>query len=60
MNRYSDLAHSSAFLAGRDAARTVRREGVGWTADDGHRMLPRAQHPDDEAPWIRGWRSIWA
>lgn len=57
---YDDLASTSAFLAGRDAARTLRRDGVGFTADSWHEVCPRGMHPDDTEAWIRGWRSIWA
>lgn len=60
MSNSDDLAESAAFLAGRDAARIMRRDGVGWSADDGHRMCPRAMHSDDESAWLRGWRSVWA
>lgn len=60
MSSYDDIASTAAFLAGRDAAREVRRDGVGWGPDDGHRMLPGALHPDDAEAWSRGWRSIWA
>ncbi|WP_131722783.1 hypothetical protein [Mycobacteroides abscessus] len=59
MSNYDDLAETSAFLAGRDVAREMRRDGVGWGADDGHRMVPRGLHPSDEAAWLRGWRSAW-
>lgn len=59
MNNYHDIAHSSAFLAGRDAARTLRREGVGWGVDDGRRMCPRGLPAELERAWLRGWRSVW-
>lgn len=59
MSNYDDIAHSSAFLAGRDAARTLRREGVGWGPADGYRVCPRGLHPELERAWLRGWRSVW-
>lgn len=59
VSNYDDFAQSVAFLAGRDAAREVRRDGVGWGPDDGDKMLPRGLHPDDEAAWLRGWSSVW-
>ncbi len=60
MSNHDDLASTAAYLAGRDAAREMRRDGVGWSAEDGYRMCPRAMHPDDEQAWLRGWRSAWA
>lgn len=57
---YSDIAQTSAFVAGRDAGRELRRDGVGWSADDGYRMCPRGMDPADEAAWVQGWRSAWA
>ncbi|MCV7417777.1 hypothetical protein [Mycolicibacterium litorale] len=59
MSIYDDLAESASFIAGRDAAREVRREGFGWSEDSGHRMCPSGLHPDDEAAWLNGWRSVW-
>ncbi len=59
MSNYDDLASTSACLAGREAGREMRCDGVGWGADDGHRMVPRGLHPSDEAAWLRGWRSAW-
>ncbi|MBN7462943.1 hypothetical protein PP568_07105 [Mycobacteroides abscessus] len=59
MSSYDDIATSSAFLAGRDAARTLRREGVGWGPDNGDRMCPRGLDSESEIAWLRGWRSAW-
>lgn len=59
MSTYDDLANNSAFIAGRDAARTLRREGVGWGPDSGHKMCPRNLDQESEAAWLRGWRSAW-
>lgn len=58
MSNYADTAESAAFLAGRDSARAMRGEGVGWDADDGHKMCPRGLHPELERAWLRGWRSV--
>ncbi|OHU33331.1 hypothetical protein BKG79_22255 [Mycobacteroides chelonae] len=59
MSNYDDLASTAAFLAGRDAARTMRSDGVHVTAADAVAYLPLAMHPDDEAAWTRGWRTAW-
>lgn len=60
MSNCDDIAESAAFIAVRDAARQLRRDGFGWGADDGYRMCPRGLHPDDEDAWLRGWRWIWS
>lgn len=59
MSSFSDLAESTAYLAGRDAARTLRVDGVEVTADDAETWCPRGMHPDDQAAWLRGWWSVW-
>ncbi|MBF9519499.1 hypothetical protein [Mycobacteroides chelonae] len=59
MSNYDDIASAAAFIAGRKCARELRREGWGWTADNGHEACPRGLHPDDETAWLRGWRSVW-
>ena len=56
MSNYDDLASTAAFLAGRDAARTMR-DGVHVTADDAETWCARGMHADDSAAWLRGWRS---
>lgn len=60
MSSYSDLAESEFFLAGRDSVRSMRDEGVVVTADDAETWCPRGLHPDGEAAWVRGWRSVLA
>ncbi|WP_071286332.1 hypothetical protein [Mycolicibacterium llatzerense] len=59
MSNYHDIANNSAFVAGRVAARTLRREGVGWGPDSGDRMCPRNLDAESESAWLRGWRSVW-
>lgn len=56
---YSDIAQTSAFVAGRDAGRELRRDGVVCTRDSGPSVCPHGMHPDDESAWLRGWRSVW-
>ncbi|OMB86325.1 hypothetical protein [Mycolicibacterium conceptionense] len=57
MSNYDDIANNSAFVAGLDAARTLRREGFGWGPDNGHKVCPRGLDQETEAAWYRGWRS---
>ncbi|SKM35193.1 Uncharacterised protein [Mycobacteroides abscessus subsp. abscessus] len=60
MSTYSDMVESEFFLAGRDAARSIRDEGVTVNAADAETWCPRGLHPDGEAAWLRGWRSVLA
>ncbi|MFV8137464.1 hypothetical protein ACNQR7_07820 [Mycolicibacterium senegalense] len=60
MSSYSNVADTEFFLAGRDAARYMRDEGVVVTAANAETWCPRGLHADTEAAWLRGWRSAWA
>lgn len=60
MSNYDELARSSAYVAGRDTARDVRREGVGWGPGDhlrewtfNHCSLTVAGAAFDQGPWIK-------
>lgn len=59
MNKYQDIASADAFLAGRDAARSMTADGVAVTASDAETWCPRGMPAEVESAWIRGWRSVW-
>lgn len=60
MSNFDDLACSEFFLTGRDAARSMRDEGVVVTVADAETWCPRGLYVDEAAAWCRGWRSVLA
>ncbi|GAA4403494.1 hypothetical protein GCM10023147_45030 [Tsukamurella soli] len=56
-SRPMNHSEPAAWTAGRDAARTLRRELPNLTATDAGTYLPAALHPDDADAWLRGFRS---